>query len=265
MNRLLTAVAGIVTVVALFLPTRSQTFTRATIDGHAVRMFIAGDGPARATVVFDSGLAPLEMWGKVQPAVSRFARTVAYDHPGIGLSDSGPLPRNGRRVAAELRRALRAAGVAPPYVLVGASLGGPYTRIFADLYPEDVAGLVLVDPTPDDEQFDRAVALSEFQSAPDTLAQARASRVPAGLSVFLIDAVSPAEVPFATETIRTLRAKSRAGIEAESAEYRRWLATIPNGRLITTDSGHNVAIEDPGLVVDVIRQAIESARSHTPS
>ena len=129
------------------------------------------------------------------------------------------------------------------------------------MYPDDVAGLVLVDPTPDDQQFDRATSLPEFQSVPDTLAQARASRVPAGIPVFLIDAVSPLEVPFATAAIRTLRARSRAGIEAESAGYRRWLATVPGGRLITTDSGHNVPIEEPGLVIETIRQAVDAPRS----
>lgn len=273
MNPVMASVASVLTVVAIVLPMRSQTFTWARIDGHAVRMFVAGpagqpEGRSRpdpslrdrATVVFDSGLATLEMWGKVQPAVSRFAKTVAYDHPGVGLSEAGPLPRDGRRVAAELHRALRAAGVAPPYVLVGASLGGPCVRIFADMYPDEVAGLVLVDPTPDDEQIDRTVTQPEFQSVPETLAQARGSRVPAGIPVFLIDAVSPIEVPFATEATRTVRAKARADIAAESAGYRRWLETIPAGRLVTTDSGHNVAIEEPGVVVETIRQATDYAR-----
>ena len=81
-------------------------------------------------MVFENGLGgPLELWGKVQPDVSRFARTVSYDRAGAGLSDEGPPPRDGRRIAAELRAALRFAGIAPPACSpVGASLGGPYVR-----------------------------------------------------------------------------------------------------------------------------------------
>src|SRR5207249_1417199 len=120
------------------------------------------------------------------------------------------------RIAAELRHALQSAGLAPPYILVGASLGGLYIRTFAGMYPDDVAGMVLVDPTPDTERIDHATGLPELESLPDTLDQARASHPPPGIPVVLIDAVSPPEVPFATEAIRTLRRNSRPEIEAES-------------------------------------------------
>ena len=260
MNSLLAGVAVVLTVVAIFLPTRSQTFTRVAVDGRTMRMLVTGSG--ESTVVFENGLGPpLEMWGKVQPHVSRFARTVSYDRFGVGLSDDAPPPRDGRRLAAELRRALRAAGIAPPYILVGASLGGPHIRIFAGMYPDDVAGMVLVDPTPDNERVDDAVSLPELQSLPDTLDQARASRVPIGIPMFLIDAISPLQVPFATEAIRMLRMSDRAELEAESPEYRKWLDTIPGSRLIgTTRSGHNVPMEQPELVVATIREAVDEVR-----
>jgi pimeloyl-ACP methyl ester carboxylesterase len=242
------------------LPTRTQAFTRVMVDGRSVRVLVAGRGDA--TVVFENGLGgPLEHWGKVQPEVSRFARTVTYDRAGVGLSDDGPRPRDGRRIAAELRHVLRAAGIAPPYIVVGASLGGPYIRIFAGMYPDDVAGMVLVDPTPATEREDpefEAPGLPELESLPDTFDQARASRVPGGVPLFLIDAVSPEEVPFATESIRTVRMNSRRVIETESREYRRWLDRIPGSRLIVTNgSGHNVAQEQPELVVATIREAVE--------
>jgi len=164
-----------------------------------------------------------------------------------------------------LHQALRSAGIAPPYILVGASLGGPYVRIFAGMYAGEVSGMVLVDPTPDSERVDDARAaagLPELKSLPDTLDQAHDSRVPIGIPVFLIDAVSPVEVPFATSAIRTLRMSNRADIEAESLEYREWMDTIPRSRLIvTTRSGHNVPIEEPDLVVETIRHVVEEARS----
>lgn len=244
MNTPLAVLAALITALALYLPTRTQPFTFVTVDGRTIRLLVSGSGDA--TVVFENGSnATLEMWGKVQPEVSRFARTVSYDRAGSGLSDDAPLPREGRSIAADLHRALQATGIAPPYVLVGASLGGPYARIFTELYPDDVAGLVLVDPTPDHNPH--------FVRFGDM-------RIPSGVPVFLIDAISPVDVPFATAAIRKQRADNRAEIEADTVEYTRWLGTVPGGRLITTHhSGHNVAVEQPELVVDTIRQAVDAA------
>jgi len=259
MNTAMTILAALLSVVALYLPTRTQTFTRAAVDGRSVRMLVAGRGDA--TVVFENGLGgPLEMWGKVQPDVSRFARTVSYDRAGVGLSQAGPAPRDGRHIAAELRAALRSAGIAPPYIIVGASLGGPYVKIFAGMYPDDVTGMVLVDPTPESEPFDDLAGSPELEAWPATRDQARASRVQAGIPVFLIDAVSPREVPFASEAIRARRSSRRAAMEAESLEYKPWLEAIPGSRLIVTHrSGHNVFFEQPELVVATIREAVDAA------
>jgi pimeloyl-ACP methyl ester carboxylesterase len=258
LNRPLAIIATVLSVLALYLPTRTQAFTRVLVDGRSIRMLLAGRGDS--TVVFENGAGPpLEMWGMVQPDVSNFARTVSYDRAGVGLSDDGPLPRDGRRIAAELRRARLLVGIAPPYILVGASFGGPYIRIFAGMYPGDVSGMVLVDPTTDNQRFDDAVRVPALASWPDTLEQSRASRVPSGVPVFLIDAVSPLEVPFATEAIRT-RMNNRPEIEADSLEYRRWLDGIPGSRLIVTNrSGHNVSLEHPELVVATIREAVDAA------
>lgn len=257
-NRHFTVAAVLLGASALFIPTRSQTFTRVAVEGHAIRMLVAGSG--MATVVFENGLGPpLEMWGKVQPHVSRFARTVTYDRAGVGLSADGPLPRDGRQVARELRDALGAAGVPPPYVLVGASLGGLYIRVFAGAYPEVVSGMVLVDPTHDAEGLKPSLH-PELAVVRETAEQARASRVPAGVPLVLIDAISVRDVPFATSAIQQLREKQRPEIDAESRAYQHWLDTIPGARLVTTDrSGHNVPIEQPLLVVETIREVVQAA------
>lgn len=258
MSTPLVTLAALLTVLALYLPTRTQTFTRVTVDGRSMRMLVTGSGAS--TVVLENGLGgSLELWGKVQPEVSRFARTVSYDRAGAGLSDSGPLPRDGRRISTELRRALQAAAIAPPYVLVGASLGGPYVRIYAGLYPDDVAGIVLVDPTPDTESDAAArPGFPELQAVPQTLEQARASRVPGGIPVFLIDAVSPLELPFSTDAIRAMRMRNRPALDAESLAYKQWLETIPGSRLVVANSGHNVAQEQPELIVETIRMALKN-------
>ena len=257
-TRLFTVALVMLSALAVFLPTRRQTFTRVAVEGRARRMLIAGSGAS--TVVFENGGgAPLEMWGKVQPRVNRFARTVTYDRAGVGLSDAGPLPRDGRRIAEELHRALQAAGLTPPYVLVGASLGGLYVRIFAGMYPQEVGAMVLVDPTHEAGVVPRGV-LPELDALPETVEQARRSRIPPDVPLCLIDGVSQREVPFATGAIRALRAKNRPDIDAESRAYRTWLDTIPGARLIVTaDSGHNVPIEQPQIVVETIREIVRSA------
>lgn len=257
MNRQFIALAVVLTMVAVFLPTRSQTFTRVATDGRTTRMLIAGSGPV--TVVFESGLAgPLEHWGRVQPFVSQFAKTVAYDRAGVGLSDAGPSPRDGRRIAGELHDALNSAGVPPPYVLVGHSLGGPFIRVFAGMYTREVNGMVLVDPTQlvDGDEAETS-SLPELTALPATIAQAESSVIPPGIPVTLIDAVGVRDVPFTTAAVRASRAKQWPAVEAESRAYREWVAGIPGARLIpTAQSGHNVPQEQPELVIETIRQVV---------
>jgi pimeloyl-ACP methyl ester carboxylesterase len=111
------------------------------------RIFTDTRGAGEPVVVFESALAGSSVsWTFVQPAVSAFARTFAYDRAGFGASDRGSLPRTAGRVADELRAVLEAAGEPPPYILVGHSFGGLVMRIFAARYPQLTAALVLVDP-----------------------------------------------------------------------------------------------------------------------
>ncbi|MBB5889475.1 alpha/beta fold hydrolase [Kutzneria kofuensis] len=81
----------------------------------------------------------------VQQGVSQFTTAVVYDRGGTGYSDSLALPRTAAAVARELRELLRAQNIAAPYVLAAHSLGGFYAHRFAQLYPQDVAGLVWLD------------------------------------------------------------------------------------------------------------------------
>jgi pimeloyl-ACP methyl ester carboxylesterase len=113
-------------------------------DGARLNLYCLGHGsPA---VVFDSGYedwAPA--WAVVQPRIAQFTRACSYDRAGAGFSKPGPLPRTNVRIAGELHAALRNAGVRGPYILVGSAFGSYNVRAFADLYTNDVAGLVLVD------------------------------------------------------------------------------------------------------------------------
>ena len=114
------------------------------IDGR--RIFVHRSGSGGPAVVFlpGAGAVGLDYFG-VQQEVSQFTTAVVYDRGGTGYSDPLPLPRTAAAVATELRELLRAQNIAAPYVLVAHSLGGFYAHRFAQLYPQDVAGLVWLD------------------------------------------------------------------------------------------------------------------------
>lgn len=104
---------------------------------------------ASPPIVLQAGLGDdHRAWQSIEPALARDHRVIALDRPGHGATPDTDAPRDPCTLATEQRAQLQAAGLAPPYVLVGHSLGGTYQFVYAKLYPQDVAGLVLVDATP---------------------------------------------------------------------------------------------------------------------
>lgn len=84
-------------------------------------------------------------WSQVQPEVAQFAPVVAYDRAGYGWSDTGKNPPTRQQIAQNLHEMLQQAGIEPPYILVGHSMAGLHVRTFMQQYPQEVAGLILVD------------------------------------------------------------------------------------------------------------------------
>lgn len=106
------------------------------------------EGRGSPTVILESGFAATSLaWVRVQPTLARTRRTCAYDRAGYGFSDPGPDPRDGAAIARDLDQGLRAARIAGPFILVGHSAGALYVRLFANLRPREVVGMVLVDPS----------------------------------------------------------------------------------------------------------------------
>ncbi len=121
------------------------------VDGRKMHIDCAGD--AGPSVVLDSGLGDSYIsWRKVQPEIAKFARVCSYDRAGLGYSEPSSQPRTSKVIAEELHGLLRAAGIAPPYILVGHSMGGYDVRLYASLYPKEVAGMVLVDASHPDQE-----------------------------------------------------------------------------------------------------------------
>jgi pimeloyl-ACP methyl ester carboxylesterase len=114
------------------------------IDGRRIFVHLSGSGGPAVVFLPGASAVGLDYFG-VQQGVSQFTTAVVYDRGGTGYSDPLPLPRTAAAVATELHELLRAQDIAAPYVLVAHSLGGFYAHRFAQLYPQDVAGLVWLD------------------------------------------------------------------------------------------------------------------------
>lgn len=114
------------------------------LGGYSLHAQIMGMGDV--TVVLDAGMGCFSLdWSLVQPEIAKFAHVISYDRAGYGWSDESPLQRTSRNIVSELHHLLQQAKVPPPYILVGHSFGGVNMRLYASTYPEEVAGIVLVD------------------------------------------------------------------------------------------------------------------------
>jgi pimeloyl-ACP methyl ester carboxylesterase len=143
----LAASGAIYQAVATAIDQRNYPPPGQLVDVGGYRLHIQCAGTGSPTVILDAAADMMSAdWGWIQPAVAQRTRVCAYDRAGMGWSDPGPLPRDAQHISAELHTLLTKAGLTGPYVLVGHSAGGLYVRMYAADYPDDVVGMVLVDP-----------------------------------------------------------------------------------------------------------------------
>jgi pimeloyl-ACP methyl ester carboxylesterase len=140
---------GLATISAATTPsTPTATGRMIDVGGHQLYIECAGSGgPA---VILQAGLgASSSSWAGIEPAIAATSTVCTYDRAGHGRSDEAG-SQDGIALATDLHTLLERAGVPGPYVLVGHSSGGPYVRVFAAQYPDEVAGMVLLDAQPAD-------------------------------------------------------------------------------------------------------------------
>src|ERR687898_2716391 len=114
------------------------------VGGYSLHINCVGRGSP--SVLLDAGSGGFSaQWVRVQREVSGTTRVCAYDRAGMGWSEMGPEPRDAKQISIELHTLLKGASIEGPYVLVGHSFGGLYVRTYAARYPDEVAGVVLVD------------------------------------------------------------------------------------------------------------------------
>jgi pimeloyl-ACP methyl ester carboxylesterase len=191
------------------------------VDVGGYRLHIQCVGAGSPTVVLDAGLSGSSLdWSLVQPELGRTTRVCAYDRAGMGWSDPGPQPRTPRQIAGELHTLLTNAGIAGPYVLVGHSLAGKNVRLFALQYPEEVAGMVLVDAR--GEYVDANTSPAEEQSFQRASAtQALLYRVARSVGLVRLIGASLWGGPAMPREMRTegmLLQTSQRGVDAQTAE-----------------------------------------------
>lgn len=159
------------------------------IGGRTLNVFCSGTGGP--PVIFESGgNGPGLGWEPLQTEVAKFTQACWYDRAGEGWSDLGPFPRTSVEIARDLHELLRRAGVQPPYVFAGASIGGLNSRVYGSLYPKEVAGMVLIDSAHEDESL-RAPKFYLARAVPPILRRPLYSAVEAAAFVGLIRLVQP--------------------------------------------------------------------------
>lgn len=203
----------------------------ALVDVGGRRLYIECHGSGGPAVVMQIGLGGSAAdWSRIEPTIAVSTTVCVYDRAGHGWSDPAPDPQDGNAIATDLHAALAQVGVAGPYVLVGHSSGGPYMRVFADRYPGEVAGMVLLDAQP----ADAFTALPDYPAfyAPYRSATALApSLARAGLGFLLGSATDPSGIRTATSLRDEVAALPDALRQAQG------LTTIGGRPLVVVSAG----------------------------
>jgi pimeloyl-ACP methyl ester carboxylesterase len=271
------------------------------VDVGGYRLHLNCTGTGSPTVVIDAGLGDWSTaWAWVQPEVAKTTQVCTYDRAGNGWSEAGPLPRHAEQYARELHTLLREASIPGPYVLAGHSLGGLAVRVYADMYPAEVAGVVLIDSM-SPRQFPR----SSTNAAPQEESKSHALTVfPAlariGLARLLVRPLGliphlPPEVEraYLSRMVRPSNLQAYMGDEsrgmaasARQAEAVKTFGDLPlivltarrndipgwqdwqtellelssNSQQLFAESGHNIEIEEPEAAIAAIVKMVELVR-----
>ncbi|MGO4540450.1 alpha/beta fold hydrolase [Paenibacillus sp. 2TAB19] len=234
---------------------------------------ISGNGKP-TLVLINGGSGPIEGWMKILPDISAASTVFSYNRLGVAGSDKLQHPQDGVTIVEHLREALQLAGLKPPFVLVGHSLGGLYANLYARKYPDEVAGVVFLESsTPGDISLDqhqgktvkamnKLLAMFDFLSphkkydevhyVKQTVDQIHAlDRFPA-VPVYVI--TGGKQNPMMPEAVRKQRLHNQLEL----------LAFSPSSTHISADkSGHFPQFSEPKLVIDAIKACIEKVQDRT--
>ena len=193
------------------------------VDIGGYRLHIDCQGEGGPTVVFDAGQGESGLsWSPIQQEIARNTRVCVYDRAGIGWSEPGTRPRTARVMVEELHILLEKGGIPKPYVLVGASLGGLNARLYAHLYPEEVAGLVLLDAAHEEQYLPEAVqkALKQMSGLMSLMAVYAVLMVRSGLAALFPRLIPGGSISPAGSIDQVLRVSNASYMQAAVAEIK---------------------------------------------
>ena len=196
------------------------------VGGH--KMHLDCEGQGAPTVILESGLWDDSIvWHNVQPEIAKLTRACSYDRAGLGYSDPRPdqVP-DSHNIAQNLHMLLANARVRPPYVLVGHSLGGIHIRVYEDLYPSDVVGMVLVDSAHPNQESRLPPEMNKIQSRLYLKSKLWGLAVPLGIPRLL--GACGVTVECHWQTVKAREAEVQAiGASADEARHTGSLASMP--------------------------------------
>jgi pimeloyl-ACP methyl ester carboxylesterase len=234
----------------------------ALIDGRRLHGSLSGEG--EPTVILDAGLGGTsEDWVNIQPAVASFTQVLSYDRAGMGKSEKAPIPRTCKEIVHDLKNLLSAADLHPPYILVAHSWSGINARWYANQYPKELVGMVLIDAVHEDkyarfekvlpeERADRMWAFVRDPSKNDenidrmaSMAQVRSTERGFDFPLIVLTRATDDDEMNGIET----------GLQSEflklSSRSRQYFSKFDE---------HYIQNSEPQLVIDSIRQVVEMAR-----
>jgi pimeloyl-ACP methyl ester carboxylesterase len=258
----------------------AQTHTLVSVGDH--RLDVVRKGGGSPAVIFETGLADsLNVWLPMVDTVASYATAVAYSRAGFGRSDPGPRDHSVPHAVADLHELLQQLRIKPPYVLVARSYGSLISRLYVSTYPDEVAGIVLVDGTHEqqvqrfgtiDSTYPRKFrqyydsVLRTLPPGPEVAEIRETVKIQAAGSVtglkplpdipiaVLTSMKSDESAPYVNGTAR--------GHVVWRALHDEWFRQSRDGiHIQTTRSGHPIQDEEPGLVAYAIRFVVDRVRT----
>ena len=272
--------AALLLIPLLASEARSQAHTLVSVGDH--RLDVVRGGAGSPAVVFETGLADsLDTWLPMWHTVSEFTTVVAYSRAGFGRSTAGSSDHSVPHAARDLHELLHKLDIKPPYVLVARSYGSLIARLYTSLYPSDVAGIVLVDGTHEQQvrrfgmadsayprqfrQFFDSV-LARLKPGPEAAETRETVAIQARGTVPGLEPLPDIPIAVLTsmksdESSPYVNGRAR-GHEVWRALHDEWFRRSRNGiHIETTHSGHGIQDDEPALVEMAIRFVLDRVRA----